>query len=89
MPLADAWPSILRCVQIADGEAHMIVCAVGVNCQWGLILTALEPEDDETPLQQDLGDLATSTSSPPTAFLFTCPSGNTRGSGFFFNSKLI
>lgn len=62
MTVSDAWPSILRCVQIADGEAHMIVCAVGVNCQWGLILTALEPEDDETPLQQDLGDLATSTS---------------------------
>ncbi len=78
MTVSDAWPSILRCVQIADGEAHMIVCAVGVNCQWGLILTALEPEDDETPLQQDLGDLATSTSP----FVFTCPSRNT---SFIFN----
>lgn len=52
-------PFLLSGCTIADGEAHMIVCAVGVNCQWGLILTALEPEDDETPLQQDLGDLAT------------------------------
>lgn len=38
----------------------MIVCAVGVHSQWGLILVELEPEEDETPLQQDLGDLATS-----------------------------
>jgi hypothetical protein len=48
----------------------MLVCAVGVNCQWGLILTALEPEDDETPLQQDLGDLATSMFMFPSFFIF-------------------
>ncbi len=38
----------------------MIVCAVGVHSQWGLILAELDTEEEDTPLQQDLEGLATS-----------------------------
>jgi len=51
----------LSSLQVAEGEANMVVCAVGVNSQWGLILNELDTEEEDTPLQQDLGDLATST----------------------------
>jgi len=39
----------------------MVVCAVGVHSQWGTMLTDLDPESDDTPLQEALESLATST----------------------------
>jgi len=52
---------LLHRTQISDGEALMVVCAVGVHSQWGTMLTDLDPESDDTPLQEALESLATST----------------------------
>lgn len=55
----DKDPFILSGCTVAEGEAHMMVCAVGVHSQWGQILLELEPDDEDTPLQEDLEELAT------------------------------
>lgn len=48
------------CLQVTDGSGHMLVVAVGVNSEWGKTLELVgEAGDDETPLQEKLGVLAT------------------------------
>jgi hypothetical protein len=43
-------------VQVTDGDARVLITAVGPNSEWGMIMekVAVE-EDEETPLQQKLG----------------------------------
>ena len=45
---------------MADGDAHMMVLAVGIHSAWGKILVELDAEEEQTPLQEDLEDLAKS-----------------------------
>jgi len=59
IPKNEKEPFILSGCTVADGEAHMMISAVGVHSQWGQILVELEPDDEDTPLQEDLEDLAT------------------------------
>jgi P-type E1-E2 ATPase len=43
---------------MADGDARMLVLAVGVNSCWGKIQADLEQEESQTPLQENLEELA-------------------------------
>ncbi len=43
-----------------DGELRLLVTCVGIHSQWGKILLGLEAEDEQTPLQDDLDNLASS-----------------------------
>ncbi len=46
-------------VQVVEGSGKMLVLAVGRTTEWGRLLELVgEAGDDETPLQQKLGDLA-------------------------------
>jgi magnesium-transporting ATPase (P-type) len=45
---------------MAEGDCRMMVLAVGLNSAWGKILSELDAEEEQTPLQEDLEDLAKS-----------------------------
>lgn len=51
-------PFLLSGCIMADGDAHMMVLAVGIHSAWGKILVELDAEEEQTPLQEDLEDLA-------------------------------
>lgn len=43
-------------MQVTDGDARVLVTAVGVNSEWGMIMDKVQTEEDsETPLQEKLG----------------------------------
>jgi len=55
---ADADPFLLSgCTAIA-GSANFVAIAVGKNSQWGVIKSHLEKEQEQTPLQEKLDDMA-------------------------------
>ncbi len=43
---------------MSDGDARMVVLAVGAHSGWGKIQQSLDAEESETPLQEDLEKLA-------------------------------
>lgn len=48
--------SRLSAAQVTDGDGHMLVTAVGVDSEWGLIMDKVTVEEqEETPLQKKLG----------------------------------
>ena len=51
-------PFMLSSTQVLKGFGHFIVIAVGVDSLEGKTLSALDTDDQETPLQQKLGKLA-------------------------------
>ncbi len=53
-------PFLLSGTIVMDGELRMLVTCVGIHSQWGKILVGLEAEDEQTPLQDDLDNLASS-----------------------------
>ena len=43
-------------MQVTDGDARVLVTAVGPNSEWGAIMDKVQTEEDtETPLQEKLG----------------------------------
>ncbi|KAG0585877.1 hypothetical protein KC19_2G046200 [Ceratodon purpureus] len=56
----DEHPFMLSGCKIMDGFGDMMVTAVGMSTEWGkLMATISEDNDEETPLQERLNDLAT------------------------------
>eukprot|EP00002_Diphylleia_rotans_P038102 TRINITY_DN8611_c0_g1_i1.p1 TRINITY_DN8611_c0_g1~~TRINITY_DN8611_c0_g1_i1.p1 ORF type:complete len:705 (-),score=160.86 TRINITY_DN8611_c0_g1_i1:207-2321(-) len=51
-------PFMLSGCQVAQGIGSMLVTGVGINSEWGRTLSMLVEEQEETPLQQKLADLA-------------------------------
>jgi magnesium-transporting ATPase (P-type) len=45
-------------VQVTDGDARVLITAVGPNSEWGMIMEKVTVEEEtETPLQEKLGAL--------------------------------
>lgn len=51
-------PLLLCGCQIIEGRGKMLVGAVGPNTQWGKIKALVMEDGDDTPLQENLGELA-------------------------------
>jgi len=51
-------PFVLSGCTTVAGTARFVAIAVGKNSQWGVIKSHLEKEQDETPLQEKLDDMA-------------------------------
>ncbi|KAL3943229.1 MAG: hypothetical protein SGBAC_002719 [Bacillariaceae sp.] len=51
-------PFVLSGCTTVGGTARMVAIAVGKNSQWGIIKSHLEKEQEETPLQEKLDDMA-------------------------------
>lgn len=51
-------PFLLSGCTMEAGSAQFIATAVGENSQWGIIKAHLEKEQDQTPLQEKLDDMA-------------------------------
>jgi Ca2+-transporting ATPase len=56
----DENPFLMSGCQVAEGYGKMLITAVGVNSEWGKTLMRLteEDEDDQTPLEEKLDNLA-------------------------------
>jgi len=54
----DKDPFLLSGTMVTEGMARGLVIAVGPHSQWGKIKESLEKEDEKTPLQEKLEDLA-------------------------------
>lgn len=52
-------PFMLSGCAIADGTGKMVVTAVGPNSEWGRTMSSLQGEQEDTPMQIALEDLAT------------------------------
>ncbi|EFJ44186.1 calcium-transporting ATPase [Volvox carteri f. nagariensis] len=53
-------PWVMSGTQVTEGSGHVLVIAVGPNSTWGKTMALVtEAGDDETPLQEKLGVLAT------------------------------
>ncbi|XP_058755663.1 calcium-transporting ATPase 10, plasma membrane-type-like isoform X2 [Vicia villosa] len=53
-------PFLMSGCKVADGSGTMLVTAVGINTEWGLLMTSIsEDTSEETPLQVRLNGLAT------------------------------
>lgn len=48
-------PFMLSGTFVTKGAGRMLVCKVGANSEWGILLAGLEREDEDTPLQEKLG----------------------------------
>jgi Ca2+-transporting ATPase len=53
-------PFLLSGSIVSEGDTRMLVLAVGTRSQWGKIILDLSSEDDPTPLQEHLDNLAAS-----------------------------
>jgi P-type Ca2+ transporter type 2C len=53
-------PFLLSGTTVSEGVGHILVVAVGERSQWGVILSSLIVEAEDTPLQQRLNRLAIS-----------------------------
>eukprot|EP00566_Odontella_aurita_P004195 CAMPEP_0113570806 /NCGR_PEP_ID=MMETSP0015_2-20120614/25194_1 /TAXON_ID=2838 /ORGANISM="Odontella" /LENGTH=1141 /DNA_ID=CAMNT_0000473669 /DNA_START=256 /DNA_END=3681 /DNA_ORIENTATION=- /assembly_acc=CAM_ASM_000160 len=51
-------PFVLSGCAVTHGSARFLAVAVGRDSQWGVIKAALENEQDQTPLQEKLDDMA-------------------------------
>jgi Ca2+ transporting ATPase len=51
-------PFLISGSKVCEGSGYMIVCAVGINSVQGKTRRMLNVEEDETPLQEILGNLA-------------------------------
>jgi len=58
VPKSEHDPYFLSNCMVMQGIAKGIVIAVGKNSQWGKIKSSLEKEEEKTPLQEKLEDLA-------------------------------
>ncbi len=54
----DSDPFLLSGCTIVAGSVRFVATAVGPNSQWGVIKSHLEKEQEETPLQEKLDDMA-------------------------------
>ncbi|KAG5129857.1 hypothetical protein JHK84_036254 [Glycine max] len=53
-------PFLISGCKVADGSGTMLVTAVGINTEWGLLMTSIsEDNGEETPLQVRLNGLTT------------------------------
>lgn len=53
-------PFLMAGCKVADGYGNMLVSAVGINTEWGLLMASIsEDNGEETPLQVRLNGLAT------------------------------
>nr|KYP52553.1 Calcium-transporting ATPase 10, plasma membrane-type [Cajanus cajan] len=53
-------PFLISGCKVADGSGNMLVTAVGINTEWGLLMASIsEDNGEETPLQVRLNGLAT------------------------------
>ncbi|XP_068463913.1 calcium-transporting ATPase 10, plasma membrane-type-like isoform X1 [Phaseolus vulgaris] len=53
-------PFLISGCKVADGNGTMLVTAVGINTEWGLLMSSIsEDNGEETPLQVRLNGLAT------------------------------
>lgn len=52
------FPIILSGSLVEEGDAHVLVCAVGVNSQDGISMSILSTEPEETPLERRLNHTA-------------------------------
>lgn len=55
---AEEDPFVLSGCTVVAGSGHFIAIAVGKNSQWGIIQSHLEKEQDQTPLQEKLDEMA-------------------------------
>jgi len=51
-------PFVLSGCTVSAGTAYFVAIAVGKESQWGVIKSALESEQEQTPLQEKLDDMA-------------------------------
>jgi len=53
-------PFVLAGCTVADGSGQMLVTSVGINTEWGRTLEKVQDEDDDdsTPMQRTLADMA-------------------------------
>ena len=59
--------------QVTEGSGHVLVIAVGPNSTWGKTMALVsEAGDEETPLQQKLGVLATAIGKIGLAVAISC-----------------
>jgi P-type Ca2+ transporter type 2C len=54
----DGDPFLLSGTTVSEGVGHILVIAVGERSQWGVILSSLIVEPEDTPLQERLNRLA-------------------------------
>lgn len=54
---SEANPFLFSGCFLLKGSGRMLVTAVGVNSQWGKTMALMNPEDENTPLQDKLDDL--------------------------------
>ena len=52
-------PFMLSGCTVAEGNGRMLVTAVGVHSEWGRTMASLVGEQEDTPMQVALEDLAT------------------------------
>lgn len=55
---AEEDPFVLSGCTVVAGSGHFIAIAVGKHSQWGIIQSHLEKEQDQTPLQEKLDEMA-------------------------------
>lgn len=51
-------PFVLSGCTVTAGSAQFLACAVGKDSQWGVIKSHLDTEQEQTPLQEKLDDMA-------------------------------
>lgn len=51
-------PFLISGTQISEGNLTMLIIAVGMNSEWGIVYSKLKTELAETPLQENLSQLA-------------------------------